>query len=515
MPKHSILWRIILYFTLASLAVSLLVALATVAWGYQQQTQVYQAKLHNIKNGYLMSLGSSMWFYDEAQLRSQIKGILNLGDIAYLHLTDHLNLSIEEGERPHISQINQIPILYEQKKLGLLELAFDQDSVVQKAMHLALNTLIAQLLSLVLLAILLGLIVHRFINKRIHTLADEVEAHRKSAVFQPLSAPTTIRNDEIDTLLNAFNALSAQMNDELKQKTLAQQQLKIINLELEDRVKERTQNLQKTVDELHQTLEQLHNTQSKLIEAEKLSSLGGMVAGVAHEINTPLGLCITMQSFLLDNYRATKAKFEAGKIQKQEFSDFLAVLDESLNILDKNLQRAAQLIKSFKRVSEDQTGEQIRKVMLLDYMHEILETLSPKFKKTQHKVVLNCPDTLWAQTDAGAISQVFTNLIMNALLHAFEQQEVGTISIDIGEDKGLIIIHFKDDGIGLSAEGKQKIFEPFYTTKRGQGGTGLGMHLVYSIVHQRLKGEIQLEDLPVGTGFVLRFPQILADEKAL
>jgi signal transduction histidine kinase len=515
MPTRSILWRIILYFTLASFAVSVLVALATIAWSYQQQTQAYQDKLDNIKSGYLMSLGASLWFYDEAQLRSQIKGILNLGDIAYLHVADNLNLSVEEGERPHISQIKSIPIIFEQKKVGVLELAFDQDSVIQKATLNAMTTFFAQLLSLVLLAVLLGIIVHRFINKRIRALAEEVEAHRQYAIFKPLSVPTSTSNDEIDVLLKAFNALSAQMNDELKQKTFAQQQLKIINLELEDRVIERTLNLQKTVDELHQTLEQLHNTQGKLIEAEKLSSLGGMVAGIAHEINTPLGLCITMQSFLQDNYQATKTKFDAGKIQKQEFNDFLAVLDESLSILDKNLQRAAQLIKSFKQVSEDQTGEHIRKVMLLDYLHEILETLSPKFKKTQHKVVINCPETLWAQTYAGAISQVFTNLIMNALLHAFEHQEAGTIHIEIGEDKGLIIVHFNDDGVGLSAEGKQKIFEPFYTTKRGQGGTGLGMHLVYSIVHQRLKGEIQLEEVPVGTGFVLRFPQILADEDAL
>ena len=302
------------------------------------------------------------------------------------------------------------------------------------------------------------------------------------------------------------------MNEELQQKTLAQQQLKTINLELENRVADRTRNLQQTVNELNQTLAELHATQGKLIEAEKLSSLGGMVAGIAHEINTPLGLCITIHSYIQDHYLEMKKRFDAGEMRKQDFVDFISMMDESLSILDKNLQRSAHLIKSFKQVSEDQTGEHIRKFSLHDYLQEILETLSPKFKQNKHRVEIDCPDQLWMETYAGSVSQVLTNLIMNSLLHGFEFKNDGVIRIQAGEERGNIIIRYSDDGIGLSAEARQKIFEPFYTTKRGQGGTGLGMHLVYNIVHQRLRGDIQIEDSTQGAAFRLTIPKSISDQ---
>lgn len=511
MQSRSILWRVIFYFTLASLSVSFVVAIAVILWSYQQQTQAYFQKRQSIELSYADSLASSLWVYDQNQLRSQLKGIQNLGGILYLRVSDDNNLNIEMGYRPHISQIQRIALYADDKQVGELELAFDNDLVISKATRMAINTFLAQLASLIFLALVLGYIVQKLINQRIIRLAHEVEDHRKHAIFKPLSVQSSNKNDEIDVLIREFNALSEQMNDELKQKTLAQQQLRVINSELEDRVQERTKNLQKTVDELNQTLSQLHSTQRKLIESEKLSSLGGMVAGIAHEINTPLGLCITMQSFLRDNYQAIQQKFDRGEITKQDFHDFLIQLNEGLNILDKNLQRAAQLIKSFKQVSEDQTGDHIRKVNLLEYFHEILETLSPKLKKTAHQVQIHCPEDLWVQNYAGAISQIITNLIMNSLLHAFSDNDKGTISLDAHEEKGKVYLRFRDNGIGLSAEAKHKIFEPFYTTKRGQGGTGLGMHLVYNIVSQRLQGEIQVEDLPHGTGFMICFPQISPD----
>ena len=339
-------------------------------------------------------------------------------------------------------------------------------------------------------------------------MALEVNHRINNDSFMPLSLRESSARDEIDILVHAFNALSAAMNDELQQKTLAQQQLRIMNAELEDRVGERTQSLQRTVDELNQTVQELHATQGKLIEAEKLSSLGGMVAGISHEINTPLGLCITIHSYINDHYQQIRSMFDTGKMTKQDFEDFIRMMEESLGILDKNLQRAAHLIKSFKQVSEDQTGEHIRDFSLKEYLTEILETLSPKFKQTKHKVEIDCSEQLRMSTYPGAISQVITNLVMNSLIHGYEDKSDGVIRIVAAEERGNAVIRYTDDGKGLSKEARQKIFEPFYTTKRGQGGTGLGMHLVYNIVHQRLKGEIFLDpDYQSGAGFRLLIPK--------
>ena len=510
--RNSILWRVILYFSLASFAMSFLVTGAILLWNYQQQTQAYEQKLNSIRSGYSESLGSSLWFYDEIQIRSQVKGILNLSGVLYVRVTDNLNMNIEHGNRPHASLINTLPIVFNGKDIGIIEIAFDNELVLQRAITAATSSMIGQMLSLLILTLMLGIVVYSLINRRISQLANEVDDRLTQNSFAPLSVTDSGKQDEIDTLIQAFNALSERMNEELQQKTLAQQQLKTINLELENRVADRTRNLQQTVNELNQTLAELHATQGKLIEAEKLSSLGGMVAGIAHEINTPLGLCITIHSYIQDHYLEMKKRFDAGEMRKQDFVDFISMMDESLSILDKNLQRSAHLIKSFKQVSEDQTGEHIRKFSLHDYLQEILETLSPKFKQNKHRVDIDCPDQLWMETYAGSVSQVLTNLIMNSLLHGFEFKNDGVIRIQAGEERGNIIIRYSDDGIGLSAEARQKIFEPFYTTKRGQGGTGLGMHLVYNIVHQRLRGDIQIEDSTQGAAFRLTIPKSISDQ---
>ncbi len=512
--RHSVLWRVILYFAVASLALSVVVAAAIVAWNYEQQTEAFRHRLQDIRAGYSESLGSSLWFYDEIQIRSQVKGIMNLEAISYVRVTDHLNMNVEEGKRPHHTDIETIPISFNDKDIGILEIAFDRDAVIAKASQAAFSNMIAQLISLALLATMLGFIVHTLINRRISMMAEQVNERLTSNTYAPLSVISGKTKDEIDLLVEAFNALSEQMNDQLQQKTQAQQQLRTVNLELEDRVKERTRNLQTTVDELNQTLEELHATQSKLIEAEKLSSLGGMVAGISHEINTPLGLCITVHSYILDHYQQVRAAFETGEMRKQDFIDFMAMMDESLAIMDKNLQRSAHLIKSFKQVSEDQTGEHIRRFSLHDYLHEILETLSPKFKQNQHRVEIDCSENLCMETYAGAISQVITNLVMNSLLHGFEHKNDGLIRIQAAEERGNIVIRYTDNGTGLSQEAQHKIFEPFYTTKRGQGGTGLGMHLVYNIIHQRLNGDIQIESSEQGAAFRLTIPRVTEEQNA-
>ncbi|MAS25736.1 MAG: hypothetical protein CMI03_16850 [Oceanospirillaceae bacterium] len=510
-PRRSILWRVILYFAAASVALSLLLSAIVGGWNYHRETREFEHRLQDIRNSYSQSLGSSLWFYDEIQIRSQIKGIMNLEAVNYVRVTDQLNMNVEQGVRPHHSEIQTITLTFNNKQIGILEIAFNRSLVIQRAWDAAVSGMFVQLISLMLLATLLGFIVHTLVNRRIRQLADEVKV-RTSTNFSALSLRESGSEDEIDQLTRAFNALGEQMNTELLQKNQAQQQLRTINLELEDRVNERTHNLQRTVDELNHALDQLNATQTKLIEAEKLSSLGGMVAGIAHEINTPLGLCITIQSYINDNYQTVREAYEAGSMKRQDFADFMGMLDESLSILDKNLQRAAHLIKSFKQVSEDQTGEHIRRFVLNDYLKEIQETLSPKFKQNRHKVEIDCADSLWMETYAGAISQIITNLIMNSLLHGFEHRDDGLIRIQAAEAKGDIIIRYSDNGKGLNDEAKQKIFEPFYTTKRGQGGTGLGMHLVYNIVHQRLHGDIQVEDTSEGAAFRLTIPKVTVEE---
>lgn len=499
--RHSLVLRVIGYFALASLALSALIAIAIVIWTYKQQTQTFTNQLRDIETGYLDSLAISLWNFDDEQLQTQLQAIMNLDSISYVQLNDFSQLSIAQGERPPPAQLERLAIQQQNVIIGELTIGFDRAAVMSTAKRMATLSVLSQLFSLFLLASLLGGVVHQLITRRIKAMADEVQERIQQNNHHPLSVRPSHQLDEIDTLVLAFNSLSAQTNHELEQRVLAQQALETINQDLEQRVTERTEHLQSTVNELNHTLSELHATQSKLIEAEKLSSLGGMVAGIAHEINTPLGLCITLHSYIQDHHNVLKKQFADGQIRKQDLSDFIQMMDESLFILDKNLQRSAQLIKSFKQVSEDQTGEHKRDLLLHQYLAEILETLSPKLKKTAHQVSIDCATDIRMHTDAGAISQVITNLIMNSLLHGFENIQQGLISIRAEEQQDKVLLHYHDNGCGLSPEGQHKIFDPFYTTKRGYGGTGLGMHVVYTIVRQRLQGHIEIVPCPQGTAF--------------
>lgn len=363
-----------------------------------------------------------------------------------------------------------------------------------------------QLLAGLLLALLLLWRVHHIITRHLIDLNRQLEDKTSPDSHQFLSLNRDSYQDELSALVDSFNLLTNELNSELINKETAQKALAVTNNELEQRVEERTENLQEAIDELHNTLENLRSTQSQLIESEKLSSLGGMVAGVAHEINTPIGLCITTHSFIKDLFRDINQHFEDGSISKSHFTDFMHSMEESVDILSKNLERAAKLVKSFKHVSEDQTGEAARKFNLEEYLQEILSTLNPKLRMTQHVVNIRCAADIEVHGYPGALSQVVTNLVMNSLLHGFEGINKGTITIEAERNGDNIDILYADNGLGLTKEARVKIFEPFFTTKRGYGGTGLGMHLVYNLVHQALQGTIQLQQASQGCAFSICIP---------
>ncbi|CAK0773121.1 hypothetical protein WCLP8_4980002 [uncultured Gammaproteobacteria bacterium] len=256
-------------------------------------------------------------------------------------------------------------------------------------------------------------------------------------------------------------------------------------------------------------LAELRATQHSLIEAEKMASLGGLVAGIAHEINTPVGITLTAGSMLADTTLEIKAKVESGTLRKSEFNRYLAVAVETSQQIVSNSLRAAELIQSFKQVAVDQTSDGRRPVNLGHYLSEILISLGPRLRKTAVKVTIDCPDKLMLDTWPGPLAQVVTNFVMNSLIHAFPDGRSGLISITVSvtPDNAVQMV-YADDGDGIAPEYLSKIFDPFFTTNRVGGGTGLGLHIVYNIVQQKLKGKITVEStLGHGTAFTIIFPK--------
>lgn len=282
----------------------------------------------------------------------------------------------------------------------------------------------------------------------------------------------------------------------------ARRELEELNRTLEDRVAERTH-------ELESSLKQLKDTQAHLVQSEKMASLGELVAGVSHEINTPLGLGVTNATYLQEQMDLIKASYAEGRFTKGEFETFLERAQEATASMLLNLTRGAEIIRSFKEVAVDQQVEERRKFNLKKYIEEVLLSLRPRYKSTRHQIDVACPADIILDNYPGVLMQILSNLVMNSFLHGFEGVEKGKILIQAEVKGDTLMLKYSDDGNGMTPEQKEKVYDPFYTTKQGQGGTGLGMHIVYNLVEQKLRGTISLDTaLREGVLFTLRFPVI-------
>jgi len=299
--------------------------------------------------------------------------------------------------------------------------------------------------------------------------------------------------DEIGRIAHTFNAMIRKIADS--------------ELTLEQKVQDRTAQLGNSNKELSSTLQLLKATQDDLVRREKMAGLGDMVAGVAHEINTPIGVSLTAATFLERKTNEIAVETANGYLTRSALDSFLSTAKETSRIITSNLGRAAELISSFKKVAVAQTSEEKGEFRVEQYIHDLLLNLRPALKKTKISVVVECDNTLAITSYPGAFSQIFTNLIMNTIIHGFTPEQLGTIIIRIRKEDGNVFIEYSDDGAGIPPNNIQKVFEPFFTTSRNRGGTGLGLHIIYNIVTQKLNGTITAESIEgKGVKFTIRFP---------
>ena len=241
--------------------------------------------------------------------------------------------------------------------------------------------------------------------------------------------------------------------------------------------------LRKRNQELASSMDTLHQAREQLVESERMASLGGLVAGIAHDVNTPLGVSVTAASFLQERLNNLKTDFEDKSLTNKNMANFIDEAEQTALLLLSNLERASDLIASFKQVAVDQTSETEREFVLGEYINEIIQSLKPSFKHTDHQINVTCPDNLVVTCAPGAIAQIVTNMVVNSLSHGFESKSAGKITLDVKEENDMVVIYYKDDGKGLSEEELSQLFDAFFTTKRGEGGSGLGTHIMLSLIH--------------------------------
>lgn len=285
--------------------------------------------------------------------------------------------------------------------------------------------------------------------------------------------------------------------------------LQRMNEELERRVAERTRDLAQSNAELSTAIGQLRLTQAELVRSERLASLGSLVAGVAHELNTPLGSVLLVATTLGDGLEELRAQLARGELRRSALEAFLEQQAEAQALIVRNARRAAELIGRFKQVAVDQTSEQRRRFDLAEVVDEVLGTLQPRLRKTPHQVCVDIPRGLLMDSYPGPLGQVLTNLVMNALLHGLDAC-AGEIRIEARALEGdEVALSVADNGRGIRPEHLPRIFDPFFTTKLGEGGSGLGLHIVYSLVERALGGRIRVESQPgKGARFTVTLPRV-------
>ncbi|SFU88392.1 Signal transduction histidine kinase [Methylobacterium sp. 174MFSha1.1] len=292
--------------------------------------------------------------------------------------------------------------------------------------------------------------------------------------------------------------------------------------------------LRRAKEEADRTLAELRQTQSDLIQAEKLASLGQLVAGVAHEINTPLGIALTTATLVRDEARDFGELAKTGQLSRSRLSHFVERMQEGSHLLTANLARAADLVHSFKQVAVDRVSDEHRRFSLREWLGELLRSLGPLLRRGGHRLELEGPEVrdgidggeFEVDTHPGALAQVITNLVKNAVVHAFADGQPGRIVVAVSQvaappgslsqgappqEDAWVRLEVRDDGRGIAAADRERIFDPFFTTARHRGSSGLGMHIVYNLVTGQLQGRIAVESRE-GSGTVVRveFPARLA-----
>lgn len=403
------------------------------------------------------------------------------------------------------------PVIYNDVRYGLIQYYVSTDEIPKELLSYGILLFFGMII-LILLSLVVIYKIQNYITLPIINLA-------RTAQQISLSEDYTIRaqktyDNEVGHLYDDFNSMLDKIEQRGREREEAetisrtyQVHLERLTNDLEERVKERT-------IELQDSLDRLQDTQAQLIESEKMSALGNLVAGVAHEVNTPLGISITAASIFKNELKTLHTLIDENKLSKTALEHFMETITEADEILIKNLDRAALLVRNFKKISVDQSSEEIRNFELNGYLQEVVSTFKNELKHRpiELKLLLN-PEPIRMYSYPGAISQIVVNMLQNALLHGFDQNQKGMISIETRLNAGSVVIIFSDNGKGVDPAVANKIFEPFITTKRNKGGTGLGLNITYNLVTQHLRGSIKLDrENTVGTRFIMEIPVSMVDK---
>lgn len=507
------------------LMVAISVTIVQLVLEYKTTKDSVRQEMTQVLETFSLSVSEAIWHYDYELVDSIAIGIMRLPIIDGINIyDDELEVILGKG-----TVVDQDGNIFVHNQAGVetnsifgalveesMQLQADNIDIGQVTIYSTSNTIIERIEygfflilinSLIKSLLLWGVFFYfmkRYLSDPLRLLTSDVEKLDSNAKGVRLADIQVIRDNELGVLQKALNSLLAKLNvvnGEVEKKNLelndANHSLEDLNKSLEDEVKKRSDELSISIKELEKN--------------SRLASLSQMVAGIAHELNTPLGVCVTSISILKESFNEIKALNSQGKLTKEQFEDFIELTTESLILTEKNIDRSASLVSRFKQIDQSLLGadSHVGKFKCKDLIESLLKTYSRKMHDKTVHIELVVEHDLEITVDPSVFSRLVTTLIDNSLLHGFKNaDEKNTITMRFKNDGENYKMFYKDNGAGIDEAEEGKIFNPFYTTKRNDGGTGLGLNIVYNLVTNQLKGKISIKtELKEGLGFTILWPQ--------
>lgn len=511
MEKRPLTIKLITYLFLFSLVFIVISSTLQFVVNYREGVRSIESTFKFFEEGSLESISLSIYFVDYKRLLIQLEGGLKLEHIEYIEVRerigDNINI-IDVGEKSdHDYMEASFDLTYSDKlgntfMLGEIVLYANVTELLQTVLRSTMGNMALNGLLIIFISITFFIVFQKLFTKHLNAIADYTNNLDCTEVGKDLVLHRKSNNekDELDQIVFSVNNMRKRIFLGFQKIRNIEKELSLMNEELEKKVELKN-------NELNEAIDSLKETQRRLVESEKVSALRGLVAGVAHEINSPIGIGVTGLSYLTEMTRDIDAKLQENKMKKSDLVNYLNQVNELSESVYTSLNRASSLVSNLKNVAADQSSEEKRSFNFKTYVEETLVALRIKLKKTHHLIKIDCPEDLVIHSIPGSYGQIIINLVLNSLLHGFENIESGIISIEVTVQERSFTLIYSDNGCGIKKEYQDRIFDPFFTTKKHKGGTGLGLQIINNIVTQTLRGTLKLEsEEGAGVRFIMIFP---------
>ncbi|ASP48480.1 sensor histidine kinase [Cognaticolwellia beringensis] len=500
--------RVFIYILMCSAFLSVCSTMIQLYVDFQDGVSTLDERFDNIELSHNQSISTSLWDLNEDLVEKQIIGIQRLPDIRHVKITTNFGKIYQAGDViTDAKKIEIHPIAFEGNIIGNMIISADYQDIYQHLWQKAGFIISSEFIKIFIVAFCTFFIVHWLITRHLYRITLYSQAMTGESLDTPLMLENrSQKTDELDELVSAINIMRLTLKNDIIKLEDAENALINLNGDLEIKVYERTSKLAESNQQLQHSLNELTLAKDQLVQSEKMASLGQLVAGVAHEVNTPLGICITSLSALKEKIAELNHSLIEKTLTKRQLTSILTLFVEYEQIIERSLNKAVDLIRGFKSVAVEHHTDPKININLAQHVNDVVNTVKTLFKQKNYTINIQVDKALNLVTFPSAWNQILTNFLTNSHIHGFEDRMDGEISIEFQANDESLVLIYQDNGKGLDDKIKDKVYDPFVTTKRGSGGSGLGMNIVYNLVNTKLGGTIEIVASEQGCCFVVKVP---------